>query len=69
MVKKTVIIGGASGIGFAVSGALAEQGESLILAGRDSGKRMQARDIAKAICLLWTIRLSPEPYWISKAAR
>jgi short-subunit dehydrogenase len=43
MAKKTLIIGGASGIGFAVAGALAERGESLILAGRDSEKLARAR--------------------------
>ncbi len=43
MAKKTLIIGGASGIGFAVAQALAERGESLILAGRDSEKLARAR--------------------------
>ncbi len=43
MAKKTLIIGGASGIGFAVARALAERGESLILAGRDSEKLARAR--------------------------
>ena len=43
MAKKTLIIGGSSGIGFAVAGALAEQGESLILAGRDGEKLARAR--------------------------
>ncbi|VFS92808.1 Uncharacterized oxidoreductase SAV2478 [Raoultella planticola] len=45
MVKKTLIIGGTSGIGFAVASALAEQGESLILAGRDSEKLARARQL------------------------
>ncbi|MDV1095117.1 SDR family oxidoreductase [Raoultella ornithinolytica] len=45
MAKKTLIIGGSSGIGFAVAGALAEQGESLILAGRDGEKLARARQL------------------------
>jgi NAD(P)-dependent dehydrogenase (short-subunit alcohol dehydrogenase family) len=35
MTRKTLIIGGASGIGFAVGSLLAGRGEEIILAGRD----------------------------------
>ncbi|WP_262823351.1 hypothetical protein [Enterobacter quasiroggenkampii] len=38
MTRKTLIIGGASGIGFAVGTLLAGRGEEIILAGRDSAK-------------------------------
>ena len=38
MTRKTLIIGGASGIGFAVGSLLAGRGEEIILAGRDGAK-------------------------------
>ncbi|MDT0176517.1 SDR family oxidoreductase [Enterobacter sp. BRE11] len=41
--SKTLIIGGASGIGFAVASALAEQENSIILAGRSQEKLEAAR--------------------------
>lgn len=41
MTMKTLIIGGASGIGFAVAAALAERQGEIILAGRD-GKKLEA---------------------------
>ncbi|MGC0064016.1 hypothetical protein ACPRR5_14930 [Enterobacter asburiae] len=50
MTRKTLIIGGASGIGFAVGSLLAGRGEEIILAGRD-GAKLDAR-------LLYT---SPSP--------
>lgn len=50
MTRKTLIIGGASGIGFAVARALAERGDDIILAGRNKEKLNAAR-----------ARLSPSP--------
>lgn len=38
MTRKTLIIGGASGIGFAVGSLLAWRGEEIILAGRDGAE-------------------------------
>ena len=43
MTRKTLIIGGASGIGFAVGSLLAGRGEEIILAGRDGAKLDAAR--------------------------
>lgn len=43
MTRKTLIIGGASGIGFAVGTLLAGRGEEIMLAGRDSAKLDAAR--------------------------
>ncbi len=43
MTRKTLIIGGASGIGFAVGSLLAGRGEEIILAGRDGAKLNAAR--------------------------
>ena len=43
MTHKTLIIGGASGIGFAVGTLLAGRGEEIMLAGRDSAKLDAAR--------------------------
>lgn len=43
MTRKTLIIGGASGIGFAVGSLLAARGEEIILAGRDGAKLDAAR--------------------------
>ncbi|HHA1984508.1 SDR family oxidoreductase [Enterobacter ludwigii] len=50
MTRKTLIIGGASGIGFAVARALAARGDDIILAGRNKEKLSAAR-----------ARLSPSP--------
>ena len=50
MTRKTLIIGGASGIGFAVARALAARGDDIILAGRNKEKLNAAR-----------ARLSPSP--------
>ncbi|EMO7188246.1 TPA: SDR family oxidoreductase [Pluralibacter gergoviae] len=43
MTRKTLIIGGASGIGFAVARALAARGDSLVIAGRSAQKLDAAR--------------------------
>ncbi|MEQ4530498.1 MAG: SDR family oxidoreductase [Mixta sp.] len=43
--SKTLIIGGASGIGFAVASALADQENELILAGRNNEKLEAARQL------------------------
>jgi NAD(P)-dependent dehydrogenase (short-subunit alcohol dehydrogenase family) len=43
--SKTLIIGGASGIGFAVASALADRGNELILAGRNNEKLEAARQL------------------------
>jgi len=43
--SKTLIIGGASGIGFAVASALADQNNELILAGRNNEKLEAARQL------------------------
>jgi len=42
MTQRTLIIGGATGIGFALAQLLAARGESLILAGRQSEKLKDA---------------------------
>lgn len=48
MSTKTLIIGGASGIGFAVARSLAERGGELIIAGRNGEKLESARESLRA---------------------